>query len=208
MAEIEINNIKDLQEQLDKAVAETKNKPTDEEIKIAGEEFEKAAKNFPGKMWEIGVEEQSRGFVEYLQYFVDNRIFWTKNGWMGVVKLKEELQAAANLLNGKEPLKLGYQAVEFTYYSLMNPGGIGLESAKNFEAEGEQYLPLMEAVSLALQKAREELKEIQFLQDKYAAMQQGFYYEREIEIESPPESPIEQSLESPIKSNEELPNPK
>ena len=64
----------------------------------------------------------------------------------------------------------------------MNPGGIGLESAKNFEAEGEQYLPLMEAVSLALQKAREELKEIQFLQDRYAAMQQGFYYEKEIEI--------------------------
>jgi hypothetical protein len=183
MAEIEINNVEELKKELDKAISDNKNKPTDEEIKLAGEEFENTAKDFPKKLWDIGTIDQARNFSDYLQHFVRNRLFWTKNGWMGVVKLEEELQAATLLLNGKEPLRIGYQALNFTYYSLMNPGGVGLDSAKDFESESDNYLPLIEAVSLALEKANNELKDIQFLQDKYAAMQQGFYYEREVEIE-------------------------
>lgn len=179
MAELEINNVEELKEKLSEAVEASPNKPSEEEIKAAGEEFEAAAKAFPVKMWEIGGNKDAREYCSYLSHYVRNRLFWTKNGWMGVVKLDEELRAAENLLNGTEPLKLGYQALEFVYYSLMNPGGVGLQSAQDFESEGEQYLPLMESVSVALNKAREELKNIQFLQDKYAAMQQGFYLELE-----------------------------
>lgn len=179
MAELEINNVEELKEKLAEAVKDNPNKPTEEEIKAAGEEFEYASKIFPTKMWEIGDEKQGRAFCDYLKHYVRNRLFWTKNGWMGVVKLNEELQAAENLLNGKEPLKIGYQALEFVYYSLMNPGGVGLQAAEDFESESENYLPLMEAVSISLEKARNMIKEIQFLQDKYAAMQQGFYLELE-----------------------------
>lgn len=179
MAELEINNVEELKEKLAEAVKDNPNKPSEEEVKAAGEEFENAAKSFPVKLWEIGEVENARPFCDYLTHYVRNRLFWTKNGWMGVVKLDEELRAAENLLNGKEPLKIGYQALEFIYYSLMNPGGIGLQSAQDFEAEGENYLPLMEAVSLSLETARKELKNIQFLQDKYTAMQQGFYLELE-----------------------------
>mgnify|MGYP001766104222 CR=1 FL=1 len=186
MAELEINNVEELKEKLAEAVKDNPNKPTEEEIKAAAAEFEYASKVFPSKLWEIGEVENARTFCDYLSHYVRNRLFWTKNGWMGVVKLNEELRAAENLLNGKEPLKLGYQALEFVYYSLMNPGGIGLQSAQDFESEGEQYLPLMESVSVALNKAREELKNIQFLQDKYAAMQQGFYLELE---QAPVEEP-------------------
>lgn len=188
MAELEINNVEELKEKLAEAVKDNPNKPTEEEIKAAAAEFEYASKVFPSKLWEIGEVENARTFCDYLSHYVRNRLFWTKNGWMGVVKLNEELRAAENLLNGKEPLKLGYQALEFVYYSLMNPGGVGLQSAQDFEAEGENYLPLMEAVSVALEKARVQLKEIQFLQDKYAAMQQGFYLELE-----PTEPPVEDS---------------
>lgn len=186
MAELEITNVEELKEKLAEAIKDNPNKPTEEEVRLAGVEFETAAKNFPGKLWEIGEVKDARLFCDYLSHYVKNRLFWTKNGWMGVVKLEEELRAAEILLNGKEPLKLGYQALEFIYYSLMNPGGVGLQSALDFETEGEQYIPLMEAVSLTLEKARTQLKEIQFLQDKYAAMQQGFYLEME------PSEPIEE----------------
>jgi hypothetical protein len=189
MAELEINNVEELKEKLAEAVKDNPNKPSEEEVKAAGEEFENAAKSFPVKLWEIGEVENARSFCDYLTHYVRNRLFWTKNGWMGVVKLDEELRAAENLLNGKEPLKIGYQALEFIYYSLMNPGGVGLQSAQDFEAEGENYLPLMEAVSLSLERARKELKNIQFLQDKYTAMQQGFY----LELESPEEPVAEEA---------------
>lgn len=78
-------------------------------------------------------------------------------------------------------MELGYQTIEFINYSLMNPGGIVLQSALDFEQEGEQFIPLIELVGTKLNEARNELKRIQFLQDKYAAMQQGFY----LEIEQP-----------------------
>ena len=186
MAELEINNVKELKEELEKVVKDNPNKPTEEEIKAAAYEFEYASKTFPTKLWEIGTVEKARAFCDYLTHYVRNRLFWTKNGWMGVVKLDEELRAAEILLNGKEPLKLGYQALEFVYYSLMNPGGVGLQSAQDFESEAENYLPLMEEVSISLQKARTEFKLIQFLQDKYTAMQQGFYLEIEPAEEEEP----------------------
>jgi hypothetical protein len=192
MAELEITNVEELKSELEKAVKDNPNKPTEEEIKLAGEEFEYASKIFPTKMWEIGEVKDARLFCDYLSHYVKNRLFWTKNGWMGVVKLEEELRAAEILLNGKEPLKLGYQALEFVYFSLMNPGGVGLQSALDFETEGEQYIPLMEAVSITLEKARVELKTIQFLQDKYTAMQQGFY----LELEPPDAEPIPE--EAPV----------
>jgi len=210
MAEIEINNVKELQEELEKAVKDNPNKPTEEEIKLAGEEFEYASKVFPTMMWAVGEVADARAFCDYLSHYLRNRLFWTKNGWMGVVKLDEELKAAGNLLNGKEPLKLGYQALEFIYYSLMNPGGVGLQSAQDFESESENYLPVMEAVSVTLEQARNKIKEIQFLQDRYAAMNQGFYLE--LEPAEPPademnigtmEIDLSESVEEP--STEPLP---
>ena len=194
MAELEINNVDELKEKLAEAIKDNPNKPTEEEIKAAGEEFELAAKTYPTRMWDIGEIKDARPFCDYLKHYVRNRLFWTKNGWMGVVKLQEELEAAENLLNGKEPLRLRYQALEFIYYSLMNPGGVGLQTAKDFEEEGEQYLPLLEAVSLRLEEARKALREVQFLQERYAAMQQGFYLERETVIEEPTEDPVSQGL--------------
>lgn len=179
MAELEITNKKQLEEELSKAIKDNKNKPTEEEVKAAGEDFEKTAKAFPLKMWALGEPKDARLYCDYLNHYVRNRLFWTKNGWMGVVKLVEELEAASNLLNGKNSLELGYQALEFVYYSLMNPGGVGLQSALDFESEGEQFIPLMEAVGNKLNEARLDLKKIQFLQDKYTAMQQGFYLEVE-----------------------------
>jgi hypothetical protein len=179
MAELEINNVDELKVELEKAIENSPNKPTEEEIRLAGEEFEYASKVFPTMMWPVGEVTDARAFCDYLSHYLRNRLFWTKNGWMGVVKLDEELKAASNLLNGKEPLKLGYQALEFIYYSLMNPGGVGLQSAQDFESESENYLPVMEAVSVTLEQARNKIKEIQFLQDRYAAMNQGFYLELE-----------------------------
>jgi hypothetical protein len=47
------------------------------------------------------------------------------------------------------------------------------------ESEAKQYSSILELVSKQLETARQELKDIQFMQERWAAAEQGFYYERE-----------------------------
>ncbi len=156
------------------------NKPSEEEIKQAKEEFDKGANDFSTKTWQIGAPEKSKEIIDYIKHFIEKRLFWTKNGWLGVVKLTEELNEAEKITNVTEGgLKLGYQAIEFLYYSLSNPAGIGLQTAKDFEAEYELFADIFKAVETCLEDARKQLEEVQFLQEKWATMSQGYYIERE-----------------------------
>lgn len=183
--ELEINNLNELGSHLKKAIDNSPNKPSEEEIEKAKIAYEEAAKNFPVKSWDICEPEKAMSFLDYLFHFIRNRIFWTKNGWMGVIKMNEELKDAENFIklniNKGATLKLGYQALEFMFYSLQNPGGTGLQSCQDFESENEIYAEIFDAIGKNVAEARDELKHIQFLQDQYAAMQQGFY----LEIEPP-----------------------
>ena len=179
--ELEVNNVVNLEEKLAAAIENNPNKPTEEEIQEAQDKFEESSKNFAVKSWNIGEAENAQEFLDYINHFMRNRVFWTKNGWMGVLKMQAELDDAQKFLtaNPKEHLKLGYQALEFAFYSFQNPGGVGLDAAKDFEQENEIYAKVFDALGDPLDSARKELKEIQFMQDQYAAMQQGFYLEAE-----------------------------
>jgi hypothetical protein len=185
-AELEINNVKELDSKLAEAIKNNPNKPTEEEIEEAKTKFQEASKDFSVKSWNIGEAADAQVLIDYLQHFVRNRLFWTKNGWMGVVKIMEELEDAQNFLksNPGSRLKIGYQAMEFMFYSLQNPGGVGYQAAKDFESENEIYAKCFDAIGSNISSARTELKDIQFLQDQYAAMAQGFY----LEVEEEPEA--------------------
>ena len=190
----EINKVNDLAEKLKEAVENSTNKPTEEEIAEAKLKFEEASSLFATKSWNIGEAKDSRTFVDYLLHFTRNRLFWTKNGWMGVVKLTDELQAASNLLNGKKPLELGYQALEFCAYMLTMPGGVGIDTAREFESIAKQYSDVGIIVGTKVEEARLELKKIQYLQEKWAAAEQGFYL---AEVEALKEVAIESDQEKP-----------
>jgi len=197
-AELEINNVRELDEKLAEAIKDNPNKPTDEEVDEAKKEFEEASKDFSVKSWNIGEAENATELLAYLQHFVRSRLFWSKNGWMGVIKMQEELDDAEKFLtaNPKSHLKLGYQALEFMFYSLQNPGGVGLQAALDFEQENEIYAKCFDAIGKQISSARAELKDIQFLQDKYAAMAQGFYLEVEPEPKPESEKPESEKAEA------------
>jgi hypothetical protein len=190
-AELEISNVKDLDEKLAESIKNNPNKPSEEEIEEAKAKFEEASKEFSIKSWDIGEAEHAQAHIDYLNHFIANRLFWTKNGWMGVIKMKEELKDAEQFvkMNPGAHLKLGYQALEFMFYSLQNPGGIGYQAAKDFEGENEIYAKIFDAIGQNIAKARQEIKDIQFLQDQYAAMVQGFYLEVEPPEEETPSEP-------------------
>ena len=110
---------------------------------------------------------------------MENYVYWTKNGWMGVLKMHEELTENKKNKKKKDSFAVGYQALEFMFYALTNPGGTGLQSAKEIEKVAGIYATVMELSGKVLEEARLELKDIQWLGDKAAAMQQGFYLEKE-----------------------------
>jgi len=182
MAELEINSTQELNNELEKLMNDPSiNKPSEEEISKAKEEFEKAKEEWPTITYDIGKPEEAQEICNYIKHFIRNRFAWQKEAWMGVIKLTEELDAAEVLFKGKKDkgLNLGYQALEFTYYLLTNPSGMGLQSAIDFESEQEQYAKITVEIGQQIEIARNKLKNIEFLQHKWGAMSQGFYLEQE-----------------------------
>jgi len=175
------------------------NKPSDEEVLEAQKEFEAAAKAFTVKMYSVGTAEEATEFCEYINHFIRNRFFWQKEAWMGTIKLSEEVEVAENLIkvDKTKSLELGYQALEFVFWALSNPGGLGLQAAKDFEQENEIFIRVASAAGNQLEEARAALKEIEFLQQKWGAMAQGFY----LEIE-PPEEELPEGVDEDIKEEE------
>lgn len=198
--ELEINSKEELEEKLAEAIENNPNKPSEEEIEEAKTRFEEASKDFSVKSWNVGSPEKAQEFIDFIDDFMRNRIFWKQNGWMGVIKMDEELQDAKKFIkeNENQPLKLGYQAMEFLFYSFQNPGGIGLQAALDFQSQNEIYAEVFDAVGEQLNDARKELKDIQFLQEQYAAMQQGFY----LEVEPSAEEGSEPQGDSPVEEGE------
>jgi hypothetical protein len=187
MAELEINSNQELTDKLNELAKDSSiNKPSEEEVNQAKLEFEQASKEWVTIMYPIGTIEDTETICNYVKHFIRNRFAWEKDAWMGVIKLTDELEAAVNLFKTQKdkPVELGYQALEFTYYILTNPGGKGLQDALDFESEQESYTKSVITVGKQLEIARKKLKEIEFLQQKWGAMAQGFY----LEIEPAPET--------------------
>jgi hypothetical protein len=183
--EISINNVGKIEEKLKEAIEKNpENKPTEEEVISAEKEFAEESENFNTSSYEIGSKEDAKELIDYTKHFIENRAMWSKNAWMGMIKFKQELEDADKFLKDntdKAGFRMGYQAIEFLYFLLQNPGGIGYDSAKAFETENSKFVKLFDATADMLQTLRDRLKKIQFLQDKVTAMKQGFYLELETE---------------------------
>ena len=181
------------------------NKPSEEEIVAAQKEFEEAAKTFTIKTYPIGKPEEAEEFYNYLIHFINNRYLWQKEAWMGTIKLVEELESSAGLFRSEKDksLLVGYQALEFVFFALSNPGGLGLQAAKDFEEENDIFIRVATAAGDQLEQARSSLKEIEFLQQKWGAMAQGFY----LEIEPKPDEDLpegaEEFIEDPVEESTE-----
>ena len=154
-------------------------KPSAEEVQQYKQDFDNALEKFHTTRWAISnvgsfpANEVGMFLIDYMK----NYGLWTKTGWMGMLKMKVELDEALKMNNEATGLTLDYNALEFCGYMLMNPGGIGYDNAAKFEAIADKYSTIMIEVGQKIDEAREELKRIQYLQEKWAAGEQGFYLE-------------------------------
>jgi len=196
--EIEVESIqaaKEIISQLNKDAS--LNKPTPKEVEAAEKDFEQAKKDFEVKKFGIGTPEQAIEIYDFVINFMENFVYWTKNGWMGVLRMHEELKESKKNHKEGNCFQVGYQALEFLFYALTNPGGSGLKSAKAIEKVADIYAECIELTGKKLEESREELKDIHWLGDKAAAMAQGFYIEKEDGIAKPEEENNEPIFAAP-----------
>jgi hypothetical protein len=161
------------------------NKPSQEETEKAAKDFESKKIDFENRKFKVGAAKDADEIYDFMLDFLENHVFWTKNGWMGVLRMHEELTESKKTKKKNEAFSVGYQALEFMFFALSNPGGYGLASAKRVETVAEFYGNLIETTGKVLEDSRKELADIQFLGEQAAAMQQGFYIEREDGIVQP-----------------------
>ena len=178
--EIEVKDFQEAQQKIAELNKDASiNKPSDAEVEQAAKDFEQAKKDFEAKKFAIGTDKEADAIYDFIIDFMENHVYWTKNGWMGVLRMHEELTENKKNKKDGECFGIGYQALEFMFYAITNPGGVGLASAKAVENVADFYASVIEKTGEVLEKTREELKDVQWLGDKAAAMQQGFYLEKE-----------------------------
>jgi len=176
MGELEINKAGDITLLNDSST----NKPTAEDIERIKLEFEDSAKEFSERLWKIAEPGEVQKTVDYLDDFVKNKAVWAKDAWMGLIKLNEVIEDIKTDIDYFKELKVTYQALEFITYILQNGiGGVGIQSALDFETVAEQHAAVLEKAAESVTAAREEIKEVQFKQDRWVAAEQGFFLERE-----------------------------
>jgi len=153
------------------------NKPTPEEVLQFRNEFEKAMEEFKNTKWEISEKGNfaANDMGLFIIDFMNNFAFWTKTGWIGILKMNEELRKALALVDENSGLQFDYQALEFCAFMLANPGGIGYNKALEFEKIAEKYSKIGILLGTKVEEARTQLKGVQYLQEKWAAAEQGFY---------------------------------
>ena len=154
-------------------------KPTPEEVEQFKQDFSNAMSEFDDIKWEISEPGNfaANDVGMFLLEFMDKYAFWSKTEWMGMIKMYEEVDKAMKLANKNTGLRFSYQALEFCAYMLSNPGGTGIELAKDFEKIADKYSKIGVVVGTQVENARKRLKQIHFLQDRYVASEQGRYLE-------------------------------
>jgi len=161
----------------DKEEVKEVNKPTPEETAQFKAEFDEAVKTFNEAKWEIS-EKGNFGANDvglFLLDFMKRFAFWSKMGWMGMLKINDELAKAMALSDASTGLCLDYQALEFTAYMLASPGATGYDSCVEFDKIAEKYSKIGIVVGQKIEEARARLKDVQYLQERWAASEQGFY---------------------------------
>lgn len=158
-------------------LAENTNKPSPEETQQFKDEFDAAMKEFAETKFQISDASQfaANDTVMFLLDYMQKYALWSKTGWMGIIKMHDVLQEEIKKDNETSGLCLDYQALEFCGYMLMNPGAVGYEKAIEFEKIADKYSQIMVSVGKKVEEARAKLKKVQYLQEKWAAAEQGFY---------------------------------
>ena len=121
--------------------------PTQDDIIQYQKEFEDAYQSLTEKTYCIADKESSLRVAKFLKDWNTNKVQWRKDLWKGVIKFNEVItNIISDLENEPKDLIIDYAALSYLYMTMMEPTGIGLESAKEMESIDAEYSAILEAI--------------------------------------------------------------
>ena len=151
--------------------------PTDEDIEAAKKDFDDAKEKLDKKSdYLIADKANAKRVAEFMKEAL-NHLPWKGQFFVGVVRLNDLLTDFINKFDDENPTELlfEYGAMECAHLLFKDYGGVGVESARWFWDNNEQFVPIHDTL-YDLHNWRElENKKLENLNMRYAMMAQGYY---------------------------------
>lgn len=172
--------------------------PTEEEINQAKKDFEEKTIALQNKKdYLIADAANAVRVATFLKNFIENG-FWTQRYFVGVINFSEFISKFIEDAK-KEPkdLIMEYGPMQFTYLMLENYAGFGIDAAKRFAEQWDEYVPIHDVLRDHIEEYQQKTEEIKKLQQRWGMFAQGYYLtytdaEPDSVAEAPqPESPVE-----------------
>lgn len=155
-------------------IAESKfPKPTEEEIEEYTKEMEAGFEAY-NNMSDFVISEDaelSKKLYDMAIKYNSELYTWKHDEWKGVIMFDETMKSQ----EGSERFTIDKNNLQWLYYIITNPSGVGIEKAREMKANEEVFVQLVERITEAMTEFKEIVEDLRFLQDRVAAAHQGFY---------------------------------
>lgn len=150
--------------------------PTEEDIEQAKKDFEERTKALNEKDdYLIADKTEALRVAKFLRDFIKNS-FWQKRMWVGVLNYVAEVEEFIEKCE-KEPQDyvLDYPATQFLDIMLDNYAGFGYDAAEKMANMWDEFVAIADTIKGITEAYNAEVKECEKLQQRWAAMCQGYY---------------------------------
>ena len=167
-------------------------KPTEEVVKQAQEDYEKAVKDFQEAKYEIYKGDKALEVAKFLYEWNDKYNHWERQAWKGVIAFHNIMEKKVEELEKSEEkenvIELEYAPLIFIYGSMMSPKGVGYEDANMMEIletdpEGLEdetaaitYSNILEWIGRKVDGLNAVQAKIQTLQERWSMAASGFLF--------------------------------
>lgn len=152
-----------------------KRKVTEEDIKTLEDELQSIRDKRSVMTYLIADVNNAARVYDFLVDFNMNHALWTRDLWKGVLQF-DTFMKDWKIKYDNEPTDLvfDFAALSFCYNMLMNPGGVGLNTAQWMSDNDEQYNAVLDVMGGYIDDFQTENERFKKLQDCLAARYQGF----------------------------------
>lgn len=150
--------------------------PTEEDIEQAKKEFEDRTTALQEKKdYLIADKTEALRVAKFLRDFIKNAV-WQKRMWVGVLNYTAEVEDFINECE-KEPKDycLEYGAAQFLFLMMENNIGVGYDAAARMANMNNEFVPIYDTLRDHMEWYNKEVENINALQQRWAAMAQGYY---------------------------------
>ena len=150
--------------------------PTEDDINLAKNEFEKALTDFQKKDYVVADKDNAVRVAEFMKTFI-NRTVWKGQTFVGVVRFNTQMTEFVKECEekGAQDLILDYNALMFVFYMFKEYSGVGLDDALWFVDNNEEFVAVHDHIYDLANESELQKKRIENLQMRWQYLAQGYY---------------------------------